>query len=68
MGELTGRLKIIFAIAVTADLALRQLNCERDIEVADCIRCGVYGPIADQVRILQQALAPRRVQGKRQRS
>lgn len=55
VSELEGlrlRLRVAFATAITTELALRQLNCERDVEIADCLRHGVSGPIADQVTIL----------------
>lgn len=46
---LVARLRMIFGTAVTAELALRAQGAERDVEIADCLRGGVSGPLADQI-------------------
>jgi len=48
------RLRGIYGVAVTAELALRQQDAEQDPEVADCLRDGVCDPIADQIRALEE--------------
>ena len=48
------RLRAIYGMAITAELALRQQSAEQDPEVADCLRAGVCDPIADQIRLLEE--------------
>lgn len=50
------RLRTIYGTALTAELALRHQAAEQDSEVADCLRVGVYDPIADQVCELEDLI------------
>jgi hypothetical protein len=52
--SLIPRLRAIYSMAITAELALRQQAAEQDPEVADCQRAGVCDPIADQIRALEE--------------
>lgn len=47
------RLRAIYGMAITAELALRRVAVEQNPEVADCLRAGVCDPIADQIRALE---------------
>jgi type II secretory pathway pseudopilin PulG len=51
------RLRAIYGMAITAELALRQQAVEQNPEVADCLRVGVCDPIADQIRALEEVTA-----------
>ena len=51
------RLRAIYGIAITAELALRGQAVEQNPEVADCLRAGVCDPIADQIRTLEEVAA-----------
>lgn len=51
------RLRTVFGTAVTAELALRGQGAERDGEIADCLRGGVSGPLADQIEQLAAFVA-----------
>lgn len=51
------RLRAIYGMAITAELALRQQAVEQIPEVADCLRVGVCDPIADQIRALEEVTA-----------
>lgn len=59
------RLRAIYGMAITAELALRQQAAEQNPEVADCLRAGVCDPIADQIRALEEVTthSPDRVSG-----
>jgi hypothetical protein len=46
------RLRVIFGIAITTELALRQQGAERDVEIADCLRAGVSEPLAGEIERL----------------
>jgi hypothetical protein len=52
--SLIPRLRAIYGMAITAELALRQQAAEQDLEVAHCLRTGVCDPIADQIRALEE--------------
>jgi hypothetical protein len=52
--SLIPRLRAIYGMAITAELALRHRAAEQDPEVADCLRVGVCDPIADQIRALEE--------------
>jgi hypothetical protein len=41
LADITRRLKVIGAVAVTAEVALRTQNCEQDADIAECLRYGV---------------------------
>ena len=51
------RLRAIYGMAITAELALRQQGGEQNPEVADCLRAGVCDPIAEQIRALEEVTA-----------
>ena len=51
------RLRTVFGTAITAELALRGQGAERDVEIADCLRGGVAGPLADQIECLEALAA-----------
>ena len=51
------RLRTVFGTAITAELALRGQGAERDVEIADCLRGGVAGPLADQIERLEALAA-----------
>jgi len=42
------RLKVIYGIALSAELALRKQDAEQDVDIAECLRSGVSNPIAEQ--------------------
>jgi len=50
------RLRAIYGMAVTAELALRQQAAEQDPEVADCLRAGVCDPIASQLQEVEDLI------------
>jgi hypothetical protein len=52
--SLIPRLRAIYGMAITAELALRQQAAEQDPEVADCLRASVCDPIADQIQALEE--------------
>lgn len=51
------RLRAIYGMAITAELALRQQALEQNPEIADCLRAGVCDPIADQIQVLEEVIA-----------
>ena len=53
LSEMALRLRGIVATTITSELALRKLNCEQDMEVADCLRAGVCDPLDAHVRELK---------------
>ena len=46
------RLRTVFGMAITAELALRAQGAERDVEIADCLRGGVSEPLAGEIERL----------------
>jgi|SRR5579883_652928 len=50
------RLRAIYGVAITTELALRQQEVEHSPEVADCLRAGVCDPIADEIRALEMVI------------
>ncbi len=42
------RLKVIYGIALSAELALRKQDAEQDVDIAECLRSGVCNPVAEQ--------------------
>ena len=38
------RLKVIYGIALSAELALRKQDAEQDVDIAECLRSGVCIP------------------------
>lgn len=49
---LVARLRTVFGMAITAELALRAQGAERDVEIADCLRGGVSEPLAGEIERL----------------
>ena len=56
LSEMALRLRAIVATTITSELALRKLNCEQDVEVADCLRAGVCDPLDAHVRQLKNVI------------
>jgi hypothetical protein len=52
------RLAIIHCVAVTVEQALRNQNCEQDVELADCLRWGVSNPVFEQEQLIQSLRLP----------
>jgi hypothetical protein len=52
------RLAIIRAVAVTVEQALRNQNCEQDVEFADCLRWGVSNPVFEQEQLIESMSPP----------
>lgn len=50
---LTRRLRGIYGVALTAELALRGQGADQDAEIADCLRIGVCDPIDEQIHQLE---------------
>jgi len=49
LADITQRLKVIGAIAVTAEVALRTQNCEQDADIAKSLRHGVVDALSTQI-------------------
>lgn len=47
------RLNVVYAMAVSVQLALRHQSAEFDTDLADCLRHGVCDPLADQIDAAQ---------------
>ena len=47
---LARRLRGIYGVAITAELALRGQAADQDAEIADCLRIGVCDPINERIR------------------
>lgn len=58
LADISRRLKVVGAIAITADVALRQQNCERDADIAACLRCGVVDALTTQIERMSRLCAP----------
>jgi hypothetical protein len=54
------RLQVIHAVAVTVEHALRNQNCEQDVEIADCLRFGVSNPVFEQAALLEHFVVRRK--------
>jgi hypothetical protein len=54
LADITRRLKVIGAVAVTAEVALRTQNCEQDADIADCLRHGVVDALTTQIERLSR--------------
>ncbi|MDB6102441.1 MAG: hypothetical protein JWO52_2440 [Gammaproteobacteria bacterium] len=54
LADITRRLKVIGAIAITAHIALRTQNCEQDADIAECLRHGVVDALATQIERIGQ--------------
>ena len=49
LADITRRLEVIGAIAITAEVALRKQNCEQDADIAKCLRHGVVDALSTQI-------------------
>jgi hypothetical protein len=49
LADIIRYLKVIGAIAVTAEVALRTQSCERDADIAKCLRHGVVDALSTQI-------------------
>jgi hypothetical protein len=58
LADITRRLKVIGAVAVTAEVALRTQICEHDIDVARCLRFGVVDALTTQIESLSRCCVP----------
>ena len=47
------RLKVVYAMAISVQLALCHQDAEFDSDLADCLRHGVCDPLADQISAAQ---------------
>jgi hypothetical protein len=47
--DITRRLEVISAVAVTTEVALRAQNCEQDADIALCLRHGVVDALTTQI-------------------
>jgi hypothetical protein len=47
--DIARHLKIISAVAVTAEVALRAQNCEQDADIALCMRHGLVDALTTQI-------------------
>jgi hypothetical protein len=56
--DITRYLKVIGAIAVTVEVALRAQNCERDADIANCLRHGVVDALSTQIERMSQLRSP----------
>jgi hypothetical protein len=56
--DITRYLKVIVALAVTAEIALRRQSSEQDADIAECLRYGVVNPLSIQIRAHEPACAP----------
>jgi hypothetical protein len=58
LADITRRLKVIGAVTVTVEVALRTQNCEHDIDVARCLRFGVVDALTTQIESLSRFCVP----------
>ena len=58
LADITRRLKVIGAIAVTAEVALRTQNCEHDADIAECLQYGVVDALTTQMERMSRLCAP----------
>ena len=56
LSEVMLRLRFVHAASVTAALALRALNAEQDVDVADCLRMGVCDPLDQAISQLRSII------------
>jgi hypothetical protein len=54
------QLKLIHAVAVTVEHALRNQNCEQNVEFANCLRVGVSIPVSSQATLIEHVFPPRK--------
>jgi hypothetical protein len=58
LADITRRLEVIGAIAVTAEVALRTQNCEQDADIAKCLRHGVVDALSTQIERMSRLRSP----------
>jgi hypothetical protein len=58
LADITRRLKVIGAVAITAHIALRTRNCEQDADIAECLRHGVVDALATQIERIGRLCIP----------
>ena len=49
LADITRRLQMISAVAITAEIALKTQNCEQDSDIAACLRHGVVDALTTQI-------------------
>jgi hypothetical protein len=54
LADITGRLKVIGAVTVTAEIALRTQTCEQDADIAECLRHGVVDALTTKIERLSR--------------
>jgi hypothetical protein len=57
LADITRRLKVIEAVAVTAQAALRVQDCEQDVDIADCLRHGLVDTLTTQIERMSRLCA-----------
>lgn len=60
LSEIATGLRDVYAIGLATELALRQQDAERDVELADCLRAGVCGPAWDLAQRTNAVIASAR--------
>ncbi len=58
LADVTRYLKVIEAIAVTTEVALRRQNCEQDTDFAECLLHGVVNPLSIQIERISRLRLP----------
>jgi hypothetical protein len=55
--DIARHLKVISAVAVTAEVALRAQNCEQDADIALCMRHGLVDALTTQIERMSRLSA-----------
>ena len=55
--DIIQRLRVVGAVAVTAEIALRAQNCEQDADIAECLRHGVVDALTAQIERMSRLCA-----------
>jgi hypothetical protein len=58
LADIVRRLRVIGAVTVTAEVALKSQNCEQDADIAQCLRHGVVDSLTMQIERLSRLCAP----------
>jgi hypothetical protein len=58
LAAITRYLKVIVALAVTAEVALRRQNSEQDADIAECLGHGVVNPLSIQIERMSRLRLP----------
>lgn len=58
LADIARCLKVIGAVAVTAEIALRTQNCEQDADIAVCLRHGVVDALTVQIERVNRLCRP----------